>query len=373
VKYIPSFAIAIAAALLAGCGPVAEDGSDTAATDETPAPQASSLQARAGQMFEPLPADPPPLEGHDALSAEQVELGRMLFFEPRLSSSWLISCNTCHNVGLGGVDLMETSIGHGWQSGPRNAPTVLNARYNLAQFWDGRAADLAEQAMGPVQAAVEMNNTPDRAVRTLASIPEYVERFADAFPDDLDPVTFENMAEAIEAFEATLITPDAPFDRYLTGDETALTDDEKAGLELFMDKGCGACHGGINIGGSGYFPFGVIEKPDADVLPPDDLGRFEVTRSPGDEYVFKSPTLRNVELTAPFFHSGKVWELTDAVAIMGSAQLGATLTADETLAIATFLASLTGTQPDVTYPILPRHTDATPKPFTDVAPVGASD
>jgi len=370
VKYLS--ALVLVAVLVAGCEPAAEDTTTTDA-DGVAAPIEGSLQARAAAMFEPLPEDPPPLAGHDELSPEQVELGRMLFFEPRLSSSWLISCNTCHNVGLGGVDLMETSIGHGWQSGPRNAPTVLNARYNVAQFWDGRAADLAEQAMGPVQAAVEMNNTPERAVRTLKSIPEYEEHFRRAFPDEPDPVTFQNMAEAIEAFEATLITPDSPFDRFLSGDAAALTASEIAGLEIFMDKGCAACHGGLNVGGSGYFPFGVSEAPDADVRPPDDLGRYQVTRSPGDEYVFKSPTLRNVALTAPYFHSGAVWELTDAVSIMGSAQLGATLTDEEATAIATFLAALTGRQPEIKYPILPRHTDTTPEPFTELGAVGASD
>jgi cytochrome c peroxidase len=267
------------------------------------------------------------------MTPEKVELGKMLFFEPRLSASWqmlffeprlsaswLISCNTCHNLGLGGVDLMETSIGHGWQKGPRNAPTVLNAVYNVAQFWDGRAEDLMEQAMGPVQAAVEMNNTPERVVATLRSIPEYVERFEEAFPDDAEPLSFENMARAIEAFEATLTTPGSRFDRYLEGEEEALTAAELAGLGLFMEKGCAACHAGMNVGGSEYFPFGVARKPGADVRPPEDKGS-----TVADEYVFKAPSLRNVALTAPYFHSGGVWDLGEAVDVMGSVQLGAEL------------------------------------------------
>jgi cytochrome c peroxidase len=324
------------------------------------------LMQRAQAVFEPLPESPPAL-AETPITPEAVELGKMLYFDPRLSSSWLISCNTCHNMGLGGVDLLETSIGHGWQKGPRNAPTVLNSVLNIAQFWDGRAADLKEQAMGPVQAAVEMNNTPERAVATLQSIPEYVERFSTVFAGDEDPVTFENMAAAIEAFEATLLTPDSRFDQYLKGNGRALGAMEKQGLRLFMDKGCAACHGGVNVGGAGYYPFGVVEKPGSDILPPEDKGRFAVTQTASDEYVFKSPTLRNIELTPPYFHSGKVWSLAQAVGIMGSAQLGQTLDEDETQAITAFLNTLTGEQPIVEYPILPTHTKATPKPDVSVA------
>ena len=248
---------------------------------------ADALLERARKSFEPIPANPPVLEGNPT-SPEKVELGKMLFFDPRLSSSWLISCNTCHNVGLGGVDLLETSIGHGWQQGPRNSPTVLNAVFNVAQFWDGRAKDLMEQAQGPIQAAVEMNSTPARTVETLGSIPQYVERFKGAFPGEPDPVTYENMARAIEAFESTLLTPWSKFDRYLRGNEQALEADERQGLELFLDKGCVSCHQGVNIGGTGYFPFGVVEKPGSEILPPDDKGRFAVTATVDDEYVFRA-------------------------------------------------------------------------------------
>jgi cytochrome c peroxidase len=324
------------------------------------------LLQRARAVLEPLPDSPPALD--DApMTPEGLELGKMLYFEPRLSSSWLISCNTCHNMGLAGVDLLETSIGHGWQKGPRNAPTVFNAVFNIAQFWDGRAKDLHEQAMGPVQAAVEMNSTPERAVATLKSIPEYRERFAAVFPGQEDPVTFENMARAIEAFEATLLTPNSRFDRYLKGDDRALGAMEKQGLKLFLDKGCVACHGGVNVGGTGYYPFGVVEKPGAEILPPEDKGRFAVTQTATDEYVFKSPTLRNIQLTPPYFHSGRVWSLIQAVGVMGSAQLGQQLSDDETHAIAAFLRTLTGEQPEVEYPILPSHTAETPKPDVSLA------
>ncbi len=327
-----------------------------------PAQAADDLLSQARELFKPIPSTAPRL-ADNPITPEKVELGKMLFFDPRLSSSHLISCNTCHNVGMGGDDNLETSIGHGWAKGPRNAPTVLNAVFNAAQFWDGRAKDLEEQAKGPVQAAVEMNNTPDVVVKTLKSMPGYVEAFRKAFPKAKDPVTFDNMAKAIEAFEATLLTPDSRFDKFLKGDANALNEQEKKGLALFIDKGCASCHNGINLGGHDYYPFGVAERPGADILPPDDKGRFQVTKTADDEYVFRAAPLRNIELTAPYFHSGKVWSLKQAVAIMGDAQLGkGTLNEEEAEAITAFLKTLTGKQPRVVYPILPVSTDATPRP-----------
>ncbi len=260
------------------------------------APRASAadpVQAEARKTFEVLPQKAPPAKGHPT-TPEKVALGRMLFFDPRLSASQLISCNTCHNLGLGGADLQQTSVGHGWQKGPRNAPTVLNAVFNVAQFWDGRAEDLEAQAKGPVQAGVEMANAPARVVETLKSIPGYAPLFAKAFPGDKEPVSFDNMAKAIEAFEATLLTPGAPFDRYLEGDAKALSPVQREGLALFMAKGCGGCHGGKNLGGDAYYPFGVVEAPAADVRPAGDTGRFKVTSTESDRYAFRSPALRNV-------------------------------------------------------------------------------
>jgi cytochrome c peroxidase len=319
------------------------------------------LQARAKALFKPIPTKPPVLKGNPAIPAK-VELGAKLYFDPRLSKSQLISCNTCHNAGLAGADLQETSTGHGWQKGPRNAPTVLNSAYNIAQFWDGRAKDLAEQAKGPVQASVEMNNTPDLVLHTLNSIPEYVKLFKEAFPGEKEPLTFNNMAKAIEVFEATLITPDAPFDRYIKGERKALGARQTAGLKLFIDKGCVACHGGLNLGGSGYYPFGVVAKPAENILPRKDKGRFAVTKTSADEYVFRAPSLRNVAITAPYFHSGVVWSLKEAVDVMGSAQFGIQLSDEESGAIVAFLDSLTGKQPKIAYPLLPASTDATPHP-----------
>lgn len=318
------------------------------------------LRETANAYMDPVPYGIPEMKDNP-ITMDKIELGKALFFEPRLSRSALISCNTCHNLGMGGDDDQETSTGHGWQRGPRNSPTVLNAVFNTAQFWDGRAKDLMEQAKGPVQASVEMNNTPEQAVKTLKSMPGYVDMFRKAFPDDEDPVTFDNMARAMEAFEATLVTPDAPFDRYLRGSDSALNENETKGLALYIENGCADCHGGVNMGGTDYFPFGVVEKPAMNVLA-GDKGRFEVTQTEGDEYVFKSPSLRNIELTAPYFHSGRVWELREAVRIMGSAQLGIELTDEEVDRIVDFLKTTTGTQPDVTYPILPASSPTTPKP-----------
>jgi len=320
------------------------------------------VMSQAQSIFKPVPAKPPVLKGNPS-SWPKLELGKMLFFDPRLSSSSLISCNTCHNAGLSGVDIQETSIGHGWQKGPRNAPTVLNAVFNTAQFWDGRAKDLAAQAKGPVQASVEMNNKPERVVETLKSIPGYLPLFKKAFPRDKDPISFDNMARAIELFEATLITPDARFDRFLKGDMNALAANEHEGLKLFMAKGCASCHNGVNVGGTGYFPFGVKEAPEADVRPAGDLGRFKVTNTAADKYVFKSPSLRNIALTPPYFHSGKVWKLSDAVKIMGSAQLGISVNNNEAGKIVAFLQTLDGKQPRIMYPILPPNSEATPRPM----------
>jgi cytochrome c peroxidase len=325
----------------------------------------NALLNKARELFQPIPEKLEKIPGKDIkLTPELVNLGKMLFFEPRLSRSHLISCNTCHNIGIGGTDNVETSIGHGWQKGPRNAPTVFNAVFNTAQFWDGRAKDLEEQAKGPIQASVEMNNSPDRVVKTLKSIPEYVKLFRKAFKGEKDPVTFNNVAKAIEAFEATLLTPNSRFDRFLKGDLKALNKTEKEGLKLFIDKGCASCHNGINLGGNMYARFGLAEKPGAEILPPGDKGRYQITKTASDEYVFKVPSLRNIELTYPYFHSGAVWNLRDAVEIMASSQLGIKLSDEEVNKITAFLKTLTGERPRIEYPLLPPSTDKTPKPET---------
>ncbi|KGB83359.1 cytochrome C peroxidase [Rhodovulum sp. NI22] len=333
-------------------------------TAMTGAAAADDLRDAALDFFQPLPSTVPQI-ADNRVTPEKIALGKSLFFDPRLSASGVFSCYSCHNLATGGDDNQETSIGHGWQKGPRNSPTVLNAVLNEAQFWDGRADDLKAQAKGPIQAGVEMANTPENVVLALNSMSDYVAWFNAAFPDDAEPVSFDNMARAIEAFEATLITP-APFDAFLNGDDMALTEMERAGLELFMDKGCIACHSGVNVGGEGYHPFGLIEKPGADILPVGDKGRFAVTDTADDEYVFRAAPLRNVAVTAPYFHSGKVWDLKVAVQIMAESQLGEELADEEADQLVAFLDTLTGTVPEVTVPVLPTETAATPRPTAEV-------
>ena len=346
---------AAALVALAVAGPVraveqaAVSAGDDAADD-------AALRAEASAVLAPLPPAPP------VTNTAAVELGRMLYFDPRLSRSQAISCNSCHNLGLGGVDLQAHSIGHGWQFGGRNAPTVLNAVFHLAQFWDGRAPNLEEQAKGPIANPVEMANTHDAAVATLKAIPGYHPLFAAAFPGEEDPVTIANVARAIAAFEATLTTPDAPFDRWLAGEDSALSAEQKRGLKLFLDTGCAACHNGPLLGGNGYQKFGVVEMPSERVVPRADRGRQEITGDEADAYVFKVPSLRNVALTRPYFHSGAVWDLAEAVRIMARSQLGTTLTDADARAIKAFLESLTGRQPEVAYPVLPPSVAATPRP-----------
>ncbi|HLT99839.1 MAG TPA: cytochrome-c peroxidase [Burkholderiaceae bacterium] len=318
------------------------------------------LRTLANNLFKPIPTADVIIK-EKSLTPEQIELGQWLWFEPRLSKSHIITCNTCHSVGTGGADNIPTSVGHGWQHGPRNSPTVLNAVFNVAQFWDGRAADLAEQAKGPVQASVEMNATPDLVEETLRSIPDYVEKFAAAFPQEKDPVNFDNMAKALEAFESTLVTPNSRMDQFLLGKDT-LNKQELTGLRTFIDKGCIACHSGVNFGGQNYYPFGLVKRPGADILPEGDRGRFDVTKTASDEYVFRAAPLRNVALTAPYFHSGEVWSLEEAVALMGTSQLGTELNEEEVKNITAFLHTLTGDQPVVTYPALPASTAQTPRP-----------
>ncbi len=312
-------------------------------------------------LFEPLPLVVAAVKGNP-ITREKVELGKMLFFDPRLSTSGLLSCATCHNLGMGGDDNLETSVGHGWAKGPRNSPTVFNAVFNVAQMWDGRAADLQAQAQGPIQAGVEMNSTPERVIAVLKSMPEYVARFERSFPNEDEPLTFENVAKAIEAFEATLMTPASRFDQFLEGNINALSTLDQEGLRMFMDKGCAGCHNGVNVGGGAYYKFGVMESPGDEIRPVEDRGRFAITGTEGDEYVFRVPPLRNVTLTAPYFHSGKVWSLKQAVAVMGRSQLGETLSEGEIEAITAFLGTLTGEPPRVEYPRLPTETAATPRP-----------
>nr|WP_305799901.1 cytochrome-c peroxidase [Paracoccus sp. Z118] len=321
----------------------------------------AELRDYAASFFEPIPRMAE-LPSGAPMTREKIDLGAMLFFDPRMSLSGVFSCHSCHNLGLGGTDQLEASIGHGWQQGPRNSPTMLNAIFNIAQFWDGRAEDLAEQAKGPVQAGVEMNNTPENLIQTLKSMPGYVSAFDAAFPGVEDPITFDSFAHAVEVFEATLITPNSRFDQWLLGADGAMDEQEKRGLQAFLDNGCSACHAGVNFGGEGYYPFGLVEAPDDEVRPEGDTGRFTVTETEDDQYVFRASPLRNVALTAPYFHSGKVWDLEEAVRIMSTSQLGTELADAEAEDITAFLGTLTGEQPQIVHPILPVRNIDTPRP-----------
>ncbi|RTR32104.1 cytochrome-c peroxidase [Shewanella atlantica] len=288
---------------------------------------------------------------------EKVELGKMLFFEPRLSKSGFISCNSCHNLSLGGVDALPTSIGHNWQEGPINSPTVLNAEYGLAQFWDGRAKDLKEQAGGPIANPGEMGYTHELAVSTVNSMPAYRAKFAAIYGKN--SVNIDNITDAIAEFEKTLVTPNSPFDLYLQGEQTAITAEAKAGYQLFKNKGCTSCHNGPAVGGTMYMKMGLV-KPFHTENPAE--GRIAVTGKEADKYVFKVPTLRNIELTYPYFHDGATWTLEEAVNTMADIQLGQQLSEKETVEMVAFLKSLTGEQPQIVLPILPPSNANTPKP-----------
>lgn len=363
-----SLLMAALSASLSSCKPhTTADQASTPGTPAVAAPDAAPdtpddpLHVSAKQWFQPIP-DKLDQVREQPLTEARIALGQSLFFDPRLSGSQTISCNSCHNLATAGADNVVTSTGHGGQKGPRNSPTVLNSVFNVAQFWDGRAPDLKEQAKGPVQNPVEMHNSSERVEATLRSMPGYVEAFAKAFPGQADAITFENMAQAIEAFEATLITPGSKFDQFLAG-QASLSEEERKGLSLFIDNGCVACHSGTNVGGQAYFAFGAVKRPDATVLPPGDKGRAAVTKEPGDEFVFRAAPLRNVALTAPYFHSGQVWDLREAVAIMGESQLGKTLPATDVDAIVAFLRTLNGKVPTIGSPALPPSTGDTPRPL----------
>lgn len=320
----------------------------------------AELLRQAQSHFRPIPASLPTI--HDnVVTREKIDLGRMLYFDPRLSASQLISCNTCHNLSTGGDDNLETTIGHGATKRPRNVPTVYNAVFNAVSYWDWRAAGTTARVKGPIESGIEMTNPPEAVEETLRSIPAYVERFRTAFPGSEPPVTFAKVVQAIEAFETTLVTPNARFDQFLNGKLDALTPVEKTGLHLFMDKGCATCHQGINLGGHAYYPFGVFEKPNAEVLPMRDRARFEVSKTTA-EHLFRASPLRNIALTTPYFHSGRVWDLKQAVSIMATSQFGAKLEPSQIEAIVAFLETLTGEPPRIELPFLPPSTDKTPPP-----------
>jgi cytochrome c peroxidase len=298
-----------------------------------------------------------PLVAAQVTDPAKVELGKKLWFDPRLSRSGFISCNSCHNLSMGGSDNVAASVGDRWQKGGINSPTVLNSVLNIAQFWDGRAKDLADQAGGPIENPIEMNSTHEIAVATLRSIPGYVAEFKSVYK--VDAIDIQQITDALATFEATLVTPNARFDQWLKGDKTAITDVELKGYQLFKTSGCVACHNGPAVGGNMFMKMGVVAEYKTD-HPAE--GRSAVTGNVIDRFTFKVPTLRNVELTYPYFHDGAAQTLTEAVDIMGRLQLGRVYTEEENAQIVAFLKTLTGDQPQITMPILPVSSDQTPRP-----------
>ncbi|EAT58045.1 cytochrome-c peroxidase [Chlorobium ferrooxidans] len=313
-------------------------------------PAAPVLQPRTGEPVTPIAA---PKVADPAM----VELGKKLFFDPRLSKSGFISCNSCHNLSMGGSDNLKSSVGHKWNQGPINSPTVLNSGMNLAQFWDGRAKDLKEQAGGPIGNPGEMSFTHDLAVSVLQSIPAYVDEFKKVF--NADTIDIDKVTTAIAAFEETLVTPNARFDKWLNGDDAAITKEELAGYELFKSSGCTNCHNGPALGGNSFQKMGIVTPF---MTKSKVVGRIAVTKDIADRFKFKVPTLRNVELTYPYFHDGSAQTLSKAVEVMGQIQLGKTYTPEENASLVAFLKSLTGDQPKFELPQLPPSSDTTPAP-----------
>ena len=291
------------------------------------------------------------------INLAESELGKKLYFDRRLSKSGFLSCNSCHNLSLGGTDNLKTSVGHNWQKGQINAPTVLNSSLNFAQFWDGRAANLKEQAGGPISSQMEMAFTHTLVIDVLKSIPQYVTEFKLVF--GTNSINIDQVTQAIAEFEKTLVTPNSRFDQWLLGNGDALTEDEVAGYQLFKQSGCIICHNGEAVGGSSFQKMGVIEPYKTD-SPSEGVGA--VTGKESDRFKFKVPTLRNVELTYPYFHDGEAENLTEAVDVMGRLQLGKEFTQNDNALIVSFLKTLTGDQPSFLFPILPPSTDKTPQP-----------
>ncbi len=291
----------------------------------------------------------------DPITDKKVELGKKLFFDPRLSRSGIISCNTCHNLAMGGDDGIPAAIGHKWVANPHhlNSPTVYNSVFFTAQFWDGRSPHLTDQAQGPIQAVPEMAAPKNLVKERIVSIPEYVQEFKSAYGDDVK-ITFEQIASAIATFEKTLVTP-SRFDDFLNGKKEALNDAEKKGLNTFIDKGCASCHNGIALGGT-MQPFELASKYKFA-----NIGDFKGD----DKGMVKTPTLRNITETKPYFHNGAIWSLQDAIKEMGSVQLGIKITDKEAKEIETFLKSLKGRKPTIIYPQLPEESETTPKPTFD--------
>ena len=333
--------LVFAAIIFMSCG-----GGQQAAERELIADEESvALQAKSKAFFGTLPTTAP--NEANPSSEAKVLLGYTLYFDNRLSKDGNISCNSCHNLATYGVDNLPTSPGDDGTLGTRNSPTVLNAAFHVSQFWDGREPDVEAQAGGPVLNPVEMA-MPDEAfvMDRLKGIEGYKELFTNAYPEEEDPYTYQNLKNAIGVFERELITP-SKFDKYQAGDMASLTSAEQKGLETFIDQACITCHMGNLLGGMMYQKMGLFGNyAEAIGSETDDLGKFEVTQKENDKYMFKVPSLRNIDKTAPYFHDGGVESLSESVKIMGKLQLNKDLTDEQVGEITTFLKALTGEIPE---------------------------
>jgi cytochrome c peroxidase len=342
---------------LAGCA----QASPTPTPAPTPVPTRAPDEFHPGLLglFDELPTVVEPTEYE--ITDELVDLGRMLYYEERISISQEMSCNTCHLLDNYGVDGLQFSLGHDGVPVGRNSPTVYNAALHISQFWDGRAADVEEQAQGPILASGEMGMPdPDYVLFILNTIPGYRPLFEAAFPGEADPMNYDNVGRAIGAFERALITP-GPLHKLLAGDETALTDQEKRGMALFVTTGCTTCHYGPAIGGERYAVMGQVE-PYPGLT---DEGRFIVTGDEADMFVFKVPSLLNIAETGPYLHDGSVSDLAEMVRIMAKYQLGRELTDAQVTDIVAFLNALTGEIPTdyIVVPEFPESGPDTPGPY----------
>jgi len=302
-----------------------------------------SLAAESDSLYssEPiLPLQPP-----SGLDENKIQLGDMLFHDPRLSGDNTISCATCHPINAGGMDGQRVSTGVNGRQGELNTPTVLNSGLSFTQFWDGRAPTLEQQIDNPLLDPNEMNTSWEQVLEKLRADKDYVERFSKIYPDGITPAS---VRDAIATFERSLVTLDSPFDRYLRGEQDAITEQEREGYQLFKAYGCAACHQGAAVGGNLYEKLGVI-TPYYDEMKTTshvNLGRYNVTGKEAHRYVFKVPSLRNVALTAPYLHNGSISTLEDMVYIMGMYQLGRKIPHQDARKIVAFLKTLTGKTPE---------------------------
>lgn len=329
--------------LVVSCG--GESVEEKAAKKEAADNQRYDLSlAQKLEFFVPIKGDAK--SDANPLTAEKVALGQKLYFDNRLSKGETQSCNTCHNLATYGVDNLSTSPGDKGENGDRNSPTTLNAALHANQFWDGRAAHVEEQAGMPITNPVEMAIPSEQFLENrLSGIDEYVKMFAAAYPDEEQPITYANLRKAIGAFERKLVTP-SRFDDYLKGDKSALTIQEKQGMATFVNVGCTNCHNGIAVGGNMIQKFGVHypywEYTKSAHI---DNGRMNVSGDSIDQFMFKTPSLRNIEKTSPYFHDGSVASLSEAIRIMGKVQLDVDLTESQVANLEAFLTSMTGEVP----------------------------